>query len=1206
MAIPTDIDCGPFQLLEPIGAGGMGEVYLARHANGERAAVKLLTKDRARDERYRVAFRREIYALAQLDHPSIATIYDFGFVDEPNTESNKTPNVAMSTGMPWFAMEYVDGVTVRRASRRWEWPDFRDFALALLDALAHAHARRVLHRDLKPSNVLVRAGESPGDIALVDFGIAELFRVDRDREAQQRAETTYGTPKYMAPEQILAKPHRQGPWTDLYATGCLLWVVACGSAAHRGPSSREILHAHLSGRLAPFLPRFAAPDGLEAWLRWLLQTPPNRRPQRAADARRALLALQDRAFDDMTLDNSPSRGGAPSPLRAQADLPIPSSEVDQTLVDLEVDRTVVEPEGAPTEMLEWAADAKLAASRDEFSSPTQAPTVPPSWRDDETRQRRPAAPMGMNLFGLRKLPFVDRVDERRCLWEALRQAAGQQRPQAVLVHGAAGCGKSRLIDWLAERAHETGAAEPIQVTHSRPSAPADGLASALVRWFQCSGLEWSEAMERMAEELGHLGFDSQERLIDAAGLLHLAGSVEPPDDAASFGFYGANESNRALARIVGALARRRPVVLWLDDVLRDARTVSFVRHLCSEAQHVEAPVLVVMTSRDDELDETPELADELRELCASTLQVTPLAREDHAELIRCMLPFEETLVERLADGTEGHPLFAVQIVRDWVEQGQVAQDHVGQDHVAQDHVGQNHVTKAAGRVRFVGDLDEAVPADLHRLWRRRIERLLRDRNRRGDDGLQALELAATLGKSVDHREWDAVCADAGWNVPVYLVDRMIEAGLAAPREAGWTFAHGLLAESLRRIAAEAGRLEDHHRRCARMLEGLYDERNELAAERRAEHWVEAGRPLNAYEPLRRAAGAAAGRGDFARELAMLERQVEVLDAAGAADDDWRRAENWVTRAAALLNHGKPDDSRTLTERAHAWTQNHTGPKAKEIEAATLAQFAGLANTRGEYRDALEFVLRAERLVEELDDDKLLAGCLRKRGFYLWQLNEYERAREVFTRGRELLEAAGAHRAALQCDWNIAWCWFEEGEYERVREITEYLLREARATRNRGLEGSGYNLLGELARVEGDWDEAVRCYEEAAARWRRNGSRSAVIARFNVALAAIGARQWDVVERECKVLWTRLAEQGYVSRRPQVSLCLAIAAAARGDDDGWHRHIEAAEQGIDTYDYRTRDFPWIAQQGAAICVERGHPARAQKLAELEARLWRELE
>lgn len=1163
MTTTPDIDCGPFRLLEPIGAGGMGEVYLARHAGGGRAAVKLLTKERARDERYRAAFRREIHALARLNHPGVATIHDFGFV-EGEAADGPVPD-----GTPWFAMEHIDGPTVDDAATQWQWPAFRDFALALLDALAHAHARHVLHRDLKPSNVLLRGG-SAGEIALVDFGIAELFRVESEGEESQRADSTYGTPPYMAPEQILGKPRRQGPWTDLYAVGCLLWNVACGDAPHPGKSTQEILKSHLGANLGPFRPRFPVPGGLESWLRGMLHKAPEQRGRRAADASRALLAL------DIPSPSGRSVSEPPAP----ASGPVLTTLVDETVADFGDERTELR------EPTFWDGDGDerggLAASA---SGPFPSPTVPEKWRRKSADGGRPSARMGMNLFGLRKLPFVDRDDERRRLWEALRSAADRERPEAVLVHGPAGCGKSRLIDWITERAHETGAATPIRVTHSRPSAPTDGLASALARWFRCSGLDWSEAVDRLTEEFGHLGIDGQARLVDSVGLLRLAGTVETPDSSSSAGFHGADERNRALARIVGALAERRPVILWLDDVLRDPRTVSFVRHLCGGAEGLESPVVAVMTSRNDELAEVPEIADDLRRLAASALEVEPLDRPDHARLIQSMLPFDDALVERLAERTEGHPLFAVQIVRDWVERGRVEQRD--------------------GRVVFTGDREEAVPADLHRLWRRRVERLLRDGEWEADAGRRALELGATLGKSVDRREWRAVCRDANLSVPAQLVDRLIESGLASSRENGWTFAHGLLVESLRRFAQDAGRFQEHHRRCARVLETLYDEQDERAAERRADHLVEAGRPLEAYEPLTRAAMAASARGDFGRKLDLLDRQADVLGEAGVDENDWRRAENAVARSGTHLDCGNPAESERLAERVREWTRRHSGSKSKKIEASAIAKFARLASARGEYAEALSFIDRAEQLTRELDDDEGLAICLRKRGFYLWQLNDHERARAVFRQGRELSESLGERRLALKCDWNIAWCWIEEGEYGRVREITDRLLREARDLPSRGLEASGYNLLGELARFDNDWREAARCYEEAATRWRQNGARAAVIARLNRVLVAVGARQWDVVERECEVLWSQLAEQGFASRRPQVSLCLAIAATVRGDDDGWRKHLRALERGLEEHSYRGRDLPWLAEQGAAVCAEHGEPARARRLTELEATLWRDL-
>jgi hypothetical protein len=280
MALAAGTRLGPYEILSPLGAGGMGEVYRARDPRlGRDVAVKVIPGEVSSSPERLRRFEQEARAVAALEHPGILAVHDIGTHE----------------GRPYVVFELLEGETLRERLSRGPIPVRKALELGgqVAEALAAAHARGVVHRDLKPENLfLVREGH----VKLLDFGLARLTQAVDDGNGEQatRTETDpgawVGTPGYVSPEQL--RGQAADPRSDAFALGAVLYEMLTGQRAFRGATKADTLAAILEkDPPAMALPNGAIPPPLERVVLRCLEKDPGDRFQSARDVAFALEAL---------------------------------------------------------------------------------------------------------------------------------------------------------------------------------------------------------------------------------------------------------------------------------------------------------------------------------------------------------------------------------------------------------------------------------------------------------------------------------------------------------------------------------------------------------------------------------------------------------------------------------------------------------------------------------------------------------------------------------------------------------------------------------------------------------------------------------------------------------------------------------------------------------------------------------------------------
>ncbi|MCB9678910.1 MAG: tetratricopeptide repeat protein [Alphaproteobacteria bacterium] len=1172
------VHIGPYRLRRAIATSPVSEVWAATHGPSQRAvAVKILRPEAANDRRDLKAFRTELRNTAALSNPNIVHPYETGTVDELAARAS---GGQLLEGAPYLVMELCSGGSLDEIKRPFAWKELKQVLIALLDALAHMHARGVVHRALRPTAVLLNGmGDERSGLKLAGFGLAHhIDGLVLKGQYDKLDSALY----YMAPEQLRREWRDLGPWTDLYSLGMVAWHLASNRRPWRELKDKALADAQLESSLPRLQPTGPVPEGFESWIERLTRKDHSRRFQRAADAAWALIRL-----GDVRVDIEPSAADA---------LVVALEDEEKTVVPNpnksgQFDLKQLRAQLAEPPTVSFTTEPELTESELTVFQGTLSPDIPPvprTWEEKEEYRWSQPIGTGLGLFDHRSTPLVDRLDERTKVWEALRRVVTKRSAQMLVIDGPAGIGKSRLARWLSERAHELGAATVLKATHSRTEAPGTSVRRMFGTHMRLGKLDRDGVRERVKGFLFQRGV----RQIDEVEALTELVFPSTRSDPAVRRVSGVEERHAVVRRFFRLLTLERPLIVWLEDAHWGNDALGLAYSVLENQRYSPMPVLFVLTVRDETLAERPierALIEELQGLeGAATLSLGPLSDGDQHELVQSMLGLEESLAARVVDRTRGNPLLAVEIVGDWIQR--------------------NTLETGPSGFQLTPGEELVLPDDLHAVWMRRVERVLRGMH---EDAAGYLEAAAVLGLEVDDEEWREVTDHPeGFHFPRYLqkggmayyparariraklADRLLDFRLAEETDTGWAFAHGMIRESLLRWARDNDRWVLHNEAAAAMLRARYERGRRDVAERLGRHLVAAGHLEQALEPLMAGVQERKSTLGVRPALALLATCEQTMNELGLSADDPRWGNLWITRGQLAFMRGDYDEAErwarqaALTASDNAWSawgtvlqealflqaqialrrsevsgaeQLFTQLKASAADGANPRLFAmamhglgAVARTRGKLETALMYLGEARRSFEEAHDEVGVADCWKEMAHLDLLSGEVEGASNLFKRAVEVYERLGDRHKLALC----------------------------------------LNGLAEVARYRGDIGEAESGYRHALQIFESVGSAQAVVARLNLALIHLRRGSWDGADRDGRRAKALLESEG--RRRLLGSALVVLMAASAGlrKWDEFDQHLAEAQEVLRQTAFCEADAAWCAHKAGDLAVQLEQPDRAR--------------
>ena len=287
---------GSYEILESLGVGGMGEVYLARDSRlGRTVGLKVLTLEVSRDERRMNRFRQEAKVASSLNQANILTVFEFGEVE----------------GLTFLATEFIDGETLRDHlhKKQLKLGEILDIGIQVLAALDAAHEAHIVHRDMKPENVMIRHRDHV--VKVLDFGLAKVAEKSKKGEASEAATavktapgTIVGTINYLSPEQ--ARGDEVDERTDIWSTGVMMYEMIAGTVPFSGATSSHTIVQILEKDPVPLSKLGSAPPELERIVEKALAKSLDERYQTAKDMLIDLRSLKKRIDVEVEIQRTAS------------------------------------------------------------------------------------------------------------------------------------------------------------------------------------------------------------------------------------------------------------------------------------------------------------------------------------------------------------------------------------------------------------------------------------------------------------------------------------------------------------------------------------------------------------------------------------------------------------------------------------------------------------------------------------------------------------------------------------------------------------------------------------------------------------------------------------------------------------------------------------------------------------------------------------